>query len=205
MLGQRYTTPMITVVCPVTKLHHMASLQSASSCNCTSYAGIVLEVAEMLQYHTGATFKRWSNWVVAHPRVISYQLSLFSSCSRLFAFLANPPYWNGNEAGRKTCKCRIWHVNDVPFLLVMNPMSLNSIWNMQLNIGIRRIHEFSKTSSGFAVISHLYRRCLIFRTVWPCHCIVIFTCRYTYIHHAHHSVHRRIHPGICASTCSRLA
>ena len=41
MLGQRYTTPMITVVCPVTKLHHMASLQSASSCNCTSYAGIV--------------------------------------------------------------------------------------------------------------------------------------------------------------------
>ena len=38
MLGQRYTTPMITVVCPVTKLHHMASLQSASSCNCTSYA-----------------------------------------------------------------------------------------------------------------------------------------------------------------------
>ena len=41
MLGQRYTTPMITAVCPVTKLHHMASLQSASSCNCTSYAGIV--------------------------------------------------------------------------------------------------------------------------------------------------------------------
>ena len=27
MLGQRYTTLMITVVCPVTKLHHMASLQ----------------------------------------------------------------------------------------------------------------------------------------------------------------------------------
>ena len=41
LLGQRYTTPMITVGCPVTKLHHMASLQSASSCNCTSYAGIV--------------------------------------------------------------------------------------------------------------------------------------------------------------------
>ena len=41
MLGQRYTTPMVTVVCPVTKLHHIASLQSASSCNCTSYAGIV--------------------------------------------------------------------------------------------------------------------------------------------------------------------
>ena len=41
MLGQRYTTPMITAVCPVTKLHRMASLQSASSCNCTSYAGIV--------------------------------------------------------------------------------------------------------------------------------------------------------------------
>ena len=41
MLGQRYTTPMVTVVCPVTNLHHMASLQSASSCNCTSYAGIV--------------------------------------------------------------------------------------------------------------------------------------------------------------------
>ena len=40
MLGQRYTTPMVTVVCPVTSLHHMASLQSASSCNCTSYAGI---------------------------------------------------------------------------------------------------------------------------------------------------------------------
>ena len=41
MLGQRYTTPMVTVVCPVTNLHHMASLQSASSCNCTSYAGRV--------------------------------------------------------------------------------------------------------------------------------------------------------------------
>ena len=41
MLGQRYTTLMITAVCPVTKLHHMASLQSDSSCNCTSYAGIV--------------------------------------------------------------------------------------------------------------------------------------------------------------------
>ena len=41
MLGQRYTTPMVTVVCPVTNLHHMASLQSASSCNCISYAGIV--------------------------------------------------------------------------------------------------------------------------------------------------------------------
>ena len=41
MLGQRYTTPIVTVVCPVTNLHHMASLQSASSCNCTSYAGIV--------------------------------------------------------------------------------------------------------------------------------------------------------------------
>ena len=40
MLGQRYTTPMVTVVCPVTSLHYMASLQSASSCNCTSYAGI---------------------------------------------------------------------------------------------------------------------------------------------------------------------
>ena len=41
MLGHRYTTPMVTVVglCPVTSLHHMASLQSASSCNCTSYAG----------------------------------------------------------------------------------------------------------------------------------------------------------------------
>ena len=41
MLGQRYTTSMVTVVCPVTNLHHMASLLSASSCNCTSYAGIV--------------------------------------------------------------------------------------------------------------------------------------------------------------------
>ena len=41
MLGQRNTTPMVTVVCPVTILHHMASLQSASSCRCTSYAGIV--------------------------------------------------------------------------------------------------------------------------------------------------------------------
>ena len=41
MLGQRYTTPIVTVVCPVTNLHHMASLQSASSCNCASYAGIV--------------------------------------------------------------------------------------------------------------------------------------------------------------------
>ena len=26
MLGQRYTTPMVTVVCPETSLHHMASL-----------------------------------------------------------------------------------------------------------------------------------------------------------------------------------
>ena len=41
MLGQRYTTPIVTVVCPVTKLHHKASLQSASSCKCTSYAGVV--------------------------------------------------------------------------------------------------------------------------------------------------------------------
>ena len=41
MLGQRYTTPMVTVVCPVTNLHYITSLQSASSCNCTSYAGIV--------------------------------------------------------------------------------------------------------------------------------------------------------------------
>ena len=41
MLGQRYTTPIVTGVCPVSKLHHMASLQSAYSCNCTSYAGIV--------------------------------------------------------------------------------------------------------------------------------------------------------------------
>ena len=40
MLRQRYTTPMVTVVCPVTNLHHMASLLSASSCNCT-YAGTV--------------------------------------------------------------------------------------------------------------------------------------------------------------------
>ena len=37
MLEQRYTTPMVTVVCPVTNLHHMASLQSASSCNFTTY------------------------------------------------------------------------------------------------------------------------------------------------------------------------
>ena len=36
VLGQRYTAPMVTVVCPVTNLHHMTSLQSASSCNCTS-------------------------------------------------------------------------------------------------------------------------------------------------------------------------
>ena len=35
------TTPMVTVVCPVNNLHHMASLQSASSCNGTSYDGIV--------------------------------------------------------------------------------------------------------------------------------------------------------------------
>ena len=41
MLGQRYTTPIVIVVCLVTKLHHIASLQSASSRNCTSYAGIV--------------------------------------------------------------------------------------------------------------------------------------------------------------------
>ena len=41
MLGQRYTSPMVTVVCPVTNLHYVASLQSASSCNCTSYARIV--------------------------------------------------------------------------------------------------------------------------------------------------------------------
>ena len=26
MLGQRYTTPIVTVVCPVTNLHHMASI-----------------------------------------------------------------------------------------------------------------------------------------------------------------------------------
>ena len=32
---------MVTVVCPVTNLHHIASLQSSSSCNCTSCAGIV--------------------------------------------------------------------------------------------------------------------------------------------------------------------
>ena len=36
MLGQRYTTPMVTVVCPVTDLHHMTSFQSASSGDCTS-------------------------------------------------------------------------------------------------------------------------------------------------------------------------
>ena len=42
MLGQRYTTPMVTVACLVTNLHHMASLQSASSCKCTSYAGVSL-------------------------------------------------------------------------------------------------------------------------------------------------------------------
>ena len=41
MLGQRHTTPMVTVVCPETNLHHMASLHSASSANCTYYAGIV--------------------------------------------------------------------------------------------------------------------------------------------------------------------
>ena len=29
-------TPIVTRVCPVTKLHHKASLQSACSCNCTS-------------------------------------------------------------------------------------------------------------------------------------------------------------------------
>ena len=40
MLGHRYNTPMVTVVCPVSKLHRMASLQSSSSRNCTSYAGI---------------------------------------------------------------------------------------------------------------------------------------------------------------------
>ena len=32
MFGQRYTTPMVTVLCPVTNLHHMASLQFASQC-----------------------------------------------------------------------------------------------------------------------------------------------------------------------------
>ena len=47
MLGQRYTTRMVTVVCPVTNLHHMASLQSASSCNCTSYAGTVSLMYEL--------------------------------------------------------------------------------------------------------------------------------------------------------------
>ena len=41
MLGQLYTTPMVTAVCPVTNLHHMTSLQSAPSSNCNSYAGIV--------------------------------------------------------------------------------------------------------------------------------------------------------------------
>ena len=48
MLGQRYTTPMVTVVCPVSNVHHMASLQSASSCNCTSYTGIV----SLMYYNT---------------------------------------------------------------------------------------------------------------------------------------------------------
>ena len=42
MLGQQYTTPMVIVVCHVTRLHHMASLQSASCCNGTSYAGIII-------------------------------------------------------------------------------------------------------------------------------------------------------------------
>ena len=28
MLGQRYTTPMVTVVCPVTNLHHMVGMRS---------------------------------------------------------------------------------------------------------------------------------------------------------------------------------
>ena len=61
MLGQRSTTPMITAVCPVTKLHHMASLQSASSCNCTSYAGIITEgclMAEELNVHFSSVFTR---------------------------------------------------------------------------------------------------------------------------------------------------
>ena len=41
MLGQSNTTPMVTSVCPGNKLHHMASLQSACSCTCSSYDGIV--------------------------------------------------------------------------------------------------------------------------------------------------------------------
>ena len=51
MLGQRYTTPMVTVVCHVTSLHHMASLQSASSCNCTSYAGMVSLMYNVMDRH----------------------------------------------------------------------------------------------------------------------------------------------------------
>ena len=35
MLWQRYTTPMVTAVGSVTNLHHMASLQSAFSDNCS--------------------------------------------------------------------------------------------------------------------------------------------------------------------------
>ena len=42
MLGrQQYTTPIVTVVCPVTSFHPMTSLQSASSGKCASYAGMV--------------------------------------------------------------------------------------------------------------------------------------------------------------------
>ena len=35
MLGQRYTTPMVTVVCPVTNLHYMASFAHSYLFLCT--------------------------------------------------------------------------------------------------------------------------------------------------------------------------
>ena len=40
ILGQRYTTQMVTVVRPVTSLHHMTSLHGSSR-NCILHAGIV--------------------------------------------------------------------------------------------------------------------------------------------------------------------
>ena len=50
ILGQRCTTPMVTVVCPVTSLHHMASLQSASSDKCRGDWGSLGHFSYFVKY-----------------------------------------------------------------------------------------------------------------------------------------------------------
>ena len=81
MLGQRYTTPIVTVVCPVTNLHHMASLQSASSCNCTSYAGIVSHVMILnaLSNNNHHNYKRLCWHVFCHLLQIK-SISIMHAC-----------------------------------------------------------------------------------------------------------------------------